>query len=121
MKPGDTVIIVDTHGQEHRGRLADVTAESVSVAERKGTVAVTRADVRRVKVRSGSRRARNIVIGAAVGLAAGAVADQTLGTYFRNESGESSGARVASYAIPIAVFGGIGAALPGYRTVYRVK
>ncbi|MDR3698336.1 MAG: hypothetical protein P4L56_01795 [Candidatus Sulfopaludibacter sp.] len=53
-----------------------------------------------MQVRSGVRRVRNFVIGAAIGLAAG-------------------GGCVG--AAPIVVFGGISAALPGYRTVYRMR
>ena len=51
-------------------------------------MAIERTRVRRVQVKSASRRVRNIVIGAAIGLAVGLVADQTLGTYLRNEAGE---------------------------------
>ena len=34
---------------------------------------------------------------------------------------ESSGARVLTYAGPMALFGGVGAIPAGYRTVYRTR
>jgi hypothetical protein len=82
-------------------------------------IAIERNKVRRVQVRSGARRVRNLVIGAAIGLAVGVTVDQTVGAYLRNETGDSG--RGITYAAPIVVFGGIGAALPGYRTVYRMR
>jgi hypothetical protein len=72
-----------------------------------------------VKVRSTSRRVRNLLIGAGIGLAIGITADQTLGTYLRNESGDSQ--RPLMYAAPIALFGGIAGAFPAYRVVYSAR
>jgi hypothetical protein len=43
--------------------------------------------------------------------------DQTLGTYLRNE-GVNNG-RAITYIAPIGLFGGIGAALSSYKTIYR--
>ena len=119
LRPGDHVKVLDDQKSEHQGTLTSVPAEMLNLAEGKGTVAIPRANIRRVQVRSGSRRARNAAIGVAIGVAVGVTADQTLGAYFRNESGES-GARAVTYIAPIALFGGITAALPAYRTVYRI-
>ncbi len=49
----------------------------------------------------------------------GATVDQTLGAYFRNESGETSGARAVTYVAPTALFGGIAAAMGSWQTVYK--
>jgi hypothetical protein len=119
LKPGDRVKVQETGGQEHSGTLRAVSADAITLAGAKGNVAIEKARVRRVKVRAGSRRVRNLLIGAAVGVAVGAVVDNTLGTYFRNEIGEPTGARALTYIVPIAIFGGIGAAFAGYRTVYQ--
>ena len=121
LKPGDRVKVQEAGGQEHSGTLRTVSADAISLAVGKGEVAIEKAKVRTVKVRASGRRVRNLLIGAAIGVALGITADNTLGTYFRNESGETSGARAATYIAPIAIFGGIGAALPGYRIVYRAK
>jgi hypothetical protein len=119
LQTGAPVKVLETGGAEHKGTLAAVGADSVTVRTGKTEVAVERSRVRRVQVRSGARRARNIAIGAGVGLAVGLVVDGTLGAYLRNESGDQ--ARPLFYVAPIGLFGGIGAALSPYRTVYRIK
>jgi hypothetical protein len=121
LKAGDPVKVKETSGQEHSGALRAVSAYSISLAVGKGEVAIEKAKIRTVKVRANGRRVRNLLIGAAIGVAVGATVDNTLGTYFRNEAGETSGARAVSYIAPIAILGGIGAALPAYRTVYKVR
>ncbi len=117
LKPGDHVAIQYMDGKESHGSFKAVTPEAVMLTSE----TVERARVRRVKVRAKSRRLRNALIGAAIGVALGAVIDGTVGAYMRNEVGESGSVRVAGYALPIAAFAGIGAALPGYRTVYRAR
>jgi hypothetical protein len=121
LKPGDRVKVQETGGQEHSGALRAVSADAISVAGGNGEVAIEKARVRTVKVRASGRRVRNLLIGAAIGVAVGITVDNTLGTYFRNESGQTDGARAVTYIAPIAILGGIGAALPAYRTVYKAR
>lgn len=121
LKPGDRIKAVDTAGETHTGAFVAFSDAAISLRTGAGEVAVERARIRRIQVRSGSRRGRNALIGAAIGAAIGASVDQTLGAYFRNESGDLAGARVITYVAPIAIFGGLGAAFPGYRTVYRTR
>jgi hypothetical protein len=116
---GERVVVQVTDGQEQKGLFRAVSADALTLGSDSGEISIEKARIQRVKVRSTGRRVRNLLIGAAIGVAVGAVTDQTLGTYFRNESGQSSGARAATYLAPIGIFGGIGAALPAYRTVYR--
>ncbi|HEY2016559.1 MAG TPA: hypothetical protein VGH38_23810 [Bryobacteraceae bacterium] len=117
--PGDRINVLDTTGKELKGTFRAVSADAITVASGQSETAIERLRVRRVQVRSSSRRVRNAVIGVAIGLAIGVAVDQTLGTYLRNESGDSG--RAATYAAPIALFGGVGALLPPYRTVYRLR
>ena len=91
----------------------------MSISADNGEAMVERTRVKRVKLRSGSRRVRNTIIGAGIGFAVGLTIDQTLGTYFRNESSEGTGARVLTYLAPAGIFAVIGAAFPAYRTIYR--
>jgi hypothetical protein len=121
LKPGESIKVLDTAGHEQKGSFRAVSAAAISIATGKSEVAVERARVRRVQVKSSSRRARNVLIGVAIGVAAGLVADQTLGVYLRNEVSESGGARALTYIAPIGLFGGIGAAGSSYRTVYRTR
>lgn len=117
LRPGDRVKVRDRDGGERKGAVAAVTADAISLRSGKSEISVARASVRRVQAKSGARRARNIAIGAGVGLAIGLVTDNTLGAYLRNES--SADRRPLFYALPIALFGGIGAAFAPYKTIYR--
>src|SRR5579872_4862570 len=102
LKPGDTVKITNTAGEEQKGTFTAVTDDGISLKTKNAEVSVEKAKVRKVEVRSGSRRARNVLIGAAIGVAIGVTVDQTLGQYLRNESGESG--RAVTYIAPIALF-----------------
>jgi len=121
LNAGDRIKVLETGGQEHAGIFVKSSAEAISLTVGRDAVSIERSRVRHVKVRSGSRRVRNLIIGAAVGLAVGVAVDQGLGTYLRNETGESAGTRAVSYIAPIAVFGGIAGAFPAYRTIYRTR
>lgn len=121
LNPGDRVKVVDTSGQQHKGVFTAVSADAISLEKDNSQIAIERSRVRRVQVRSTSRRVRNALIWSGIGVAVGATLDQTLGTYIRNESQESGGARALTYIAPIALFGGITAARPAYRTVYDAR
>jgi hypothetical protein len=121
LKPGDAVKIQDTAGKEQKGKFRTVSDNAISIETGRQEVSIEKAKVRRVQIKSGTRRLRNFAIGAGIGLVLGLVADQTLGVYLRNESNEGDGARALTYIAPIALFGGIGAAASGYRTIYRVR
>lgn len=119
LRPGDRIKVQEAGGPEHKGTLAAVSAEAVSVQTGKALVVVDRSRTRRVQAHSGSRRARNIAIGAAAGLAVGLVIDGTLGAYLRNEASDKG--RPLFYVAPIGLFGALGAAISPYKTVYRAK
>jgi hypothetical protein len=119
LKAGDRVRILEISGTEHKGAFSSVSNDAITVRTNKGEVAIDRARTRRVQIASNTRRVRNAVIGAAIGVAVGITVDQTLGTYFRNESGQTGAARAVTYVAPIAVLGGIGAALPSWRTLFK--
>ena len=119
LKPGLRVRVLEIAGTEHKGTFGGVSAGAITLQTDKGEAIVERTFVRRVEVPSGARRTRNVVIGAAIGIAVGAAVDQTLGAYFRNESGETAGARAVTYIAPTGLFGGIAAAMGSWRTVYK--
>ena len=121
LRAGDRIAVTDSTGKEYRGAFNSVSAQSISLTAGKGEISIERARVRRVKVASGSRRLRNALIGIGIGVAIGVATDQTLGVYLRNESAESAGARALTYIAPIALVGGIAAAVPGYKTIYHTR
>ena len=120
LKPGDVIIVRDNAGHERKGGFTTFSSDAISLKTRSGEMSIERPRVRRVQIPSKARRIRNVLIGAAIGVAVGATADQTLGAYLRNEVGEGAGARAVTYIVPIALFGGLGA-LPAYRTIYRAR
>src|SRR5438045_5508245 len=91
LKAGDLIKVQDTAGKEQKGRFRSASADAISIETGKKEVSIERAKVRRVQVKSGSRRMRNVTIGAGIGFAVGLITDQTLGTYLRNEYGEGGG------------------------------
>ena len=119
LRAGDRVKVEEKGGAQHKGAVTAVTPDSISLTTGKTQVSVDQARVKRIQVHSGSRRARNVAIGAGVGVALGVTIDQTLGAYLRNETGDQG--RPFMYLVPIAVGGAIGAAMSPYRTIYRVK
>jgi hypothetical protein len=119
LQSGDRVKVRETGGKEHKGTVSAVTPEAISVATGKTQVSLDRTRVKRVQIHSAARRARNIAIGAGIGVALGVTVDQTLGAYLRNEVGDSG--RPLMYVVPIGLFAGIGAAMSPYRTIYQVK
>lgn len=121
LRPGDKIRVLEIAGAEHKGAFSSFTPQAIALRTNSGEVSVERSRVRRIQVRSSNRRIRNLAIGAAIGVAVGVTVDQTLGAYLRNEAGESSGTRAVTYIAPIGLFGGIAAAFPAYRTIYRVR
>ena len=118
VKPGEQIQIRDAEGNRHHGTLTSVSADAITLQTRRGPLSIDASRVRTVQTPSSSRRLRNLVIGAAIGVGVGVAIDQSVGTYLRNESGFGPGARAVTYVAPIAVGGGLGA-LPAYRTIYR--
>jgi hypothetical protein len=119
LKPGDAVRVVDIGGQEVKGSFSAATPDSLTIQSHGSAQSIEKAKIRLVKVRSSGRRLRNLLIGAGIGVAIGVTADQTIGALLRNENGESN--RPLMYIAPVALFGGIGAAIPAYRTIYRAR
>ncbi len=119
LSTGQILKIATKGGTTHKGAFASLAGTSLRIVEGSAEASISKDDVLRVEVRAEGRRARNVLIAAGVGLAIGIVLDQTLGTIARNETGEDSGTRVATVALPAALLGGIAALFPGYRTVYR--
>ncbi len=117
LSSGSPVEVVTTDRAE-KGDFVSSSTESLTIRTSSGERRFVRNEVVRVVSRKQSRRVRNALIGVAAGAAIALVTDQTLGTYLRNESNPSS-ARPLIWTIPIAVGGGIGAAIPSYRVIYR--
>lgn len=113
-----TAIEVVTNDRAEQGEFVSISTESLTIHTRHGEQKFLRPEVVRVVSRRQSHRTRNVLIGLGVGAAIGLVADRTLGAFLRNE-GNPASARPLIWTLPIAVCGGIGAALPSYSVIYR--
>jgi len=117
LNPGTRIEVVSSR-QAETGEFVSSSTESLTIRTHGGERKFLRQDVERITARSQPHRKRNFLIGVGVGAAIGLAVDQTLGRYLRNESNPSS-ARPIIWGVPIAVCGGIGAAMPGYTVIYR--
>ena len=112
------LIEVITSDRAEKGEFMSSSTESLTIHTLRGEQKFLRPEVVRVVSRTQSRRTRNLLIGVGLGAATGLVIDQTLGAYLRNESNPAN-ARPLIWAVPIALFGGIGAAVPSYSVIYQ--
>ena len=117
---GNRVIVQDFNGREHKGRVSAVTSNSLGVETSRGTVNLERANVREVKARRISGRARNSAIGAAVG---GGVGLGTAGILLAMTGGSDlTGPILLVFTfIGAAVGFGLGWIPPGNVTLYRAQ
>jgi hypothetical protein len=118
LRKGDAIAVIQKDFKEHKGEFTGVSDEAISIREGNAEIGIERAKVLRVVNRASSKRLRNALIGAGIGVAAGATTYYTLGTYLRNESNPGN-IQALMWVAPIAAFGGIGAAIPSHPTVYR--
>jgi hypothetical protein len=119
LRPGQKIEVMDSKMKTLKGTFVSVSDEAISLLVAKSQESVLRANVVRVSVRDTSHRRRNMLLGAGI-LGGVALIPAVIGLVANSNEGIGCGACVA--AIP-AGFGGGAAlgALPGSRTVYRVK
>ena len=113
-----TPIEVVTSDRAEKGEFVSSSTESLTIHTHSGEQRFLRKEVVRVVSRRQSHRIRNVLIGVGVGAGISLVADETLGTYLRNESNPAI-ARPLIWTLPMAICGGIGAAVPSYPVIYR--
>ena len=119
LRPGQKIEVVDTSMKSLRGPFVSVSEEAITIEAGKSQESIERAKVVRVSVRDNSHRARNMLLGAGI-LGGIALAVAIIPLRASSNEGNSCGECVAVIA---AGFGGGAAigALPGSRTVYRIK
>jgi hypothetical protein len=113
-----TPVELDTHSGAEKGEFVSISTESLTILTHRGEQKFLRSEVIRVVSRMQRHRTRNFLIGLGVGAALSLGTDRTLGAFLRNESDPAS-ARPLIWTVPIALCGGIGAALPGYTVIYQ--
>src|SRR6267143_344840 len=118
LQAGQPTRVIEKNGIEHGGRFSALTDSGVVLTTAQSDMAIERTNVRKIQIK-GNHRVRNALIGVGIGLGVGVTIDRTLGSYFRNEAGQSGSARVLTFMAPIAIGGGIGLLTSGWRTVYQ--
>lgn len=119
LQPGARIEVIHGALQKTTGRLAAVNGDSISIQTEGELLLVDRTDVRRVTVKSGSRK-RRALIGALIGAAAGTAFAVIGGA---NDSFEVQTGIVAAAAATggAGIGAAIGSATGGSRTIYRAR
>jgi hypothetical protein len=122
LTPGQKVEVVDSKVKTLKGAFVSFTDEAISLQVGKSEESVARAIFVRVSVRDTSHRARNMVL--ASGVIGGIMlipAVLVIGES-SNEGGCGSRCHAAEAAIAAGFGGGLAlGAIPGSRTIYRIK
>ena len=125
LRVGQKIEVVDTNLKKYKGTFLSFSEEAISLRVKKQEVGVQREDVFRVSLRKKSKRLRNALIGLAIGAGAGVAAAEisirASEPGFFPERAFWQVPYVVLLSAGIAAGAGIGAAFPGYQTIYRAK
>jgi hypothetical protein len=111
---GDRIGVIQANQKRVEGRFESATDSRITLEG----ISLEKADVVRVYQPARHGRVFGAVVGGAIGVACGGIADGTLGQYLRNEQGGPSKGAMTAAGAGVGV--GIGVAVTGgYRTVYR--
>ena len=116
LRPGDQIGLIQTDQRRLNGRFQSANESSITLLMDR-EVTVQKADVLRLYRRSGLSRLTRALIGAAAGIAAGAILTATVGQRFTNEGQDTPAA--AWIAGGVGVGAGVAALTgSGYKTIY---
>jgi hypothetical protein len=123
VKIGDTVTLIDSTGQESKGKIADLTPSSLRFLVNGVTRDLTQKDVLEIRQRRGDSLKNGATIGALVGLGLGILGAVALCTDGEYESCPAvAAASIGLYTGMGAASGvGIDALIVGDRAVYRPR
>ena len=114
---GDRVGVIRMNQKRVEGRFDSATDTSITI-QADQPVTLEKSEVARVYRPAKHGRVFGLVLGGAIGVAAGGIVDGTVGRFFRNEGGSPATGVIT--AIGGAAGAGLGAAVAGgYRTVYQ--
>jgi hypothetical protein len=120
LQVGQKIEVVDMTMKSLTGTFVSFSDEAISLRIRKNDFTLRRPDVLRVTLQ-GHNRPRNALIGAAIGVGAGAAIARWLGMGECPGSQNCTTVEGASIAVVGGMGAGLGALSPGYRTIYRAR
>jgi hypothetical protein len=121
LQAGQKIEVVDMELKSVRGTFVSYAEDGISLQTDNGPVSLERARVMRVSLREHSKRARNALIGAAIGAGIGVGLGLAAARTGVHETGEEYGVMVIFTPIAAGAGAGLGAAIPGYETIYRAQ
>jgi hypothetical protein len=122
LRSGEDIEIVDAQMKSHRGRFTRYTQDAITLRHESRDISVARAEVASVKRRGESHRRRNALIGLAIGAAGGLAVGAIRGKTY-HEQGETPVFIMVWTPIGAGIGAAVGAALPsgGEVTAYRAS
>lgn len=121
LAPGSRVIVNMVSGAEHRGTFRSASADSVHISEAGQELEMQKGDVARIRVYTPSRRVRNALMGAGIGVAAGIVTGfATCPSCVGELSSDDFHQRLGLGGLAGAGIGaGVGLLVSPYKTIYK--
>jgi len=121
LQPGQKIEVVDMNLKLFKGNFESCSEDGISLRAGSSSLTIERPNVLRVSLREHSKRARNALIGAAIGAGTGVV----LGLVAANTGVHETGEEYFFMGLSVPILGGagagLGAAIPSYATIYRAK
>lgn len=111
------VEIIDTKLRRTRGEFLRSSPEELRISTPAGVAVFPKAEVFRVSLLGKSKRRRNVLVGMAIGAAAGLATGAAIDSSF-SEADEHV-AKMLFVPIGIGAGAGVGAAAPAFETIYR--
>lgn len=115
--PGQRIEVIDMSLKRTRGAFLATTPEELQAKVPSGVVSIPRAQVFRVSLLEKSKRLRNVLIGMAVGAAGGLATGAVIDSSFSED--DEHVAKMLFAPIGIGAGAGLGATFSGFKTIYR--
>jgi hypothetical protein len=122
LRIGQKIQVVDMKLKSIEGEFTGLSGDTLSVRQGKKELTFARGDVLRVGLRGGGRL-RNSLIGLTIGALSGFAAGSAMDHFDDVDSSDpgSNNGKLSGAAAGLLIGGGVGAAFPGYHTIYRSR